>query len=342
MKRELFLTPGGSEISLTLGPRAPLGGRDATGIVATVTHASGRKRVRVEFDALVNTEGISLPESPVPEIDENPMAALAVLAVIDYVDTDPASLADESDTVIAVDYARANRLIRRPCMNDRDLRRFLARWVHTVYRRNTLQVRIELWRIDELITGCSATAIDRNIGVLEAEGYLTRTVEIGNPLGNPIVSPSVKLVRDVERYGAAREDAAAERDYVASLRAYPALASHRDGVILEWERYSTARTSTELVSVFRALVPFVEAVLGDTLRSHGSAKSNATLPPMIAELQHRQLADRGLLAKLNHIIVFARDLATHGASLSEPVVRIACENTFDLIPQIAALAKGQT
>ena len=335
MLRNEFLTPGGSELSITIGTVAPVAGRDATAVVTSVKHASGEKRIRVDVDTLVQLEGLAGAGRPDEAIASNPMAVLALLAVIDLADTDPSSIAGPGDTVLPVNYEHSRRLIARGPMTDRDLRRFLARWIHSRFSRNTLRVRVAFSRIDELITGCSATAIDRNLGVLEAEGYLVRLPEIGSRA----FSPTVKLVREVERYGAAREDAVAERDYPAALQAYAVLASHRSGITLEWERYTTARTSTELVSVFRALVPYLEAVLSDVLRSHGSAKSNSTLAPMIADLQQRQLADRGLLAKLNHIIVFARDLTAHGATLSEPVVRIACENAFELIPQVAALAK---
>lgn len=336
MVRKLFLTPGGSELWIALGDIVTPQGKDGHCVPAVINHVSGTKDIRVCFDRLVRLDSVSEERNPEAETDGDAWEVLAVLAIIDYVDSDPESLEDNHKAVLLVDHDLAFRIINRSSMSDRDLRRFIARWVYTVYSHQTLSVRIAFSRIDELITGCSALAIERNVGVLVAEQYLT----YGEVKRNGTVSPTVKLVREVERYGAAKEDAVAEHDYSASLRAYPILAGHRDGIVMEWERYSTARTATELVSVFRALVPYVEAILGDVLHSHGSKKAAATLAPMITDLQRRQLADRGLLSKLNHIIVFARDLALHGASTPEPVLRIACENAFGLIPQIAALTKA--
>lgn len=55
------------------------------------------------------------------------------------------------------------------------------------------------------------------------------------------------------------------------------------------------------------------------------------------DLQSRGVASPALLSQLNHILKFARDLSQHGESLPQAVLRIACENAFELIPQLAAL-----
>jgi hypothetical protein len=313
MIRELYLTPGGSVIQASVAEPGQIPGRDAIGVLVRVSHPTGEARFLVAIDVLVSFDGLHSSSSRSDDITKQPQRALALLAVIDKIDTDSSALIQGSDISVDVCAPDADRLLARPALSDRELRRFLARWVYAVYGRSTLAASVPFTRIDELITGCDATAISRNVGVLTAEGYFAPPRE----LGSNAVQPTVKLVREVERYGAAKEDAVGERDYTASLQAYSILAPHRDGVILEWHRYSNARTATELASVFRALAPYVEATLRDVLTSHESNKAHSTLAPMISELQQRKLGDRGMLSQLNHIIVFARDLAAHGAALSE-------------------------
>ena len=62
---------------------------------------------------------------------------------------------------------------------------------------------------------------------------------------------------------------------------------------------------------------------------------------MISALQQHRIGTRGLLAQLNHILKFGRDLAEHGYAMSEPVLRMACENAFELAPQLGALFPAQ-
>lgn len=109
---------------------------------------------------------------------------------------------------------------------------------------------------------------------------------------------------------------------------------------MEWDRFSTAGSSLELASVYRALVPEVERLLRSVLRQHGSRKADTNLRPMIAELETLRLGDRGFWSTLRHIVNFMRDLTEHGQDVSEATLRIACETTFGLIPQIASLAPG--
>ncbi len=105
----------------------------------------------------------------------------------------------------------------------------------------------------------------------------------------------------------------------------------------KFQRYSTAVTHQELESVFRAVAPLVEAVLKQLLKSKGSKHEHSSLGPAIADLHQRGIGGKPLWSQLNHILKFARDLEGHGASLPDPVLRIACENSFGLIPQLAAL-----
>ena len=129
----------------------------------------------------------------------------------------------------------------------------------------------------------------------------------------------------------------AQQDYEATLNNYPLLKTYTEPLLLEYRRYNTAITPGEIISVFRAISPLVENILRDLLHTHGCSRQFPSLGPMISELQQRDLGSVALYSQLNHILKFSRDLAQHGASVSEPVLRIACENAFELVPQLASI-----
>jgi hypothetical protein len=335
MMRELFLTPAGAEVRIKVSEPVQVIGRDAVAVQATLLSSGGEKRIRVEIDALASLDGITAKNSPDPDVDEHPLRALAILALVDRVDSRPDFLASTDEAVVTVGPGDLDQLIRRPKASDRSIRRFVARWVYTVYSHKTLEVNVVLDRLQELLLGCTRIDLERNVGVLLAEGYLVP----GDTRPLKSLRPTARLIRDVERYGAAHDDVVSERDYPASVTAHPALAEEADAILAEWARYNSARSAFELASVFRALAPIVEAVLRQVLATHGSHLANGNLGPMIGELERRRLGDRGLWSRLNHIVTFARDLAQHGEALSDPVLRIASENAFELLPQLAGLAK---
>jgi hypothetical protein len=228
--------------------------------------------------------------------------------------------------------------LRPPQQPDRQIRRFIARCVHSAYARGTLREDVILDRIDMDLMGASYRDLIRNCQVLEDEGYLV----IGSTSSAAVsVRPTARLVRDVERYGAAREDVVSERDFLGAVSAYGALRDSLETIQLEYRRYSVALSETELQCVFRAIAPVVESVVKDLLRAHGSTANYATLGPAISDLQARGIGGVSLLSQLNHILKFARDQSQHGASLPVPVLRIACENAFELLPQLAALFPTQ-
>jgi len=145
------------------------------------------------------------------------------------------------------------------------------------------------------------------------------------------------LVRDVERFGAAHEDATSAVDYAAALSAYPTIASVMPAILAERRRYDVANTETELMSVFRAVPPLVETVVRELLVNLGSKRDHSTLGPMIADLKGRGVGGVGLWSQLEYVLKFGRDLAQHGTALPLAVLRIACENAFELVPQVAVL-----
>lgn len=268
--------------------------------------------------------------------ESDPAEVVALLALIYALDSDLEFLADRSNRILDVNDALVARLLSFRPPGDRAIRRFLARWVYNVYARNTLDVQVPVERVDALILGCSRTDLERNAGLLVAEGYLLAGESF---VGGSTYKPTPRLIREVERYGAVREDVSSERDYPATLQAYPILAEYREAILAEWNRFATARSEVELASIFRALAPLVEAVLRRVLSTYGSTKAKANLGPMISDLEQRNLGNRGLWSRLNHIVSFARDLAEHGEAVSEPALRVACDEAFDLIPQLSALAK---
>lgn len=260
---------------------------------------------------------------------------LAILALLDNLDGLSELPADPyGNREIAVGSEDVEGLLRRPRQSDRDIRRFLARRVYDGYSRSTLREHMTLDAMDIAICGASDRDVMRNSQLLEEEGYLF--IRASAP-GSITIEPRAKLVREVERYGAARDDAAGEADFISSMRAYSSLATVVEAVLLEYGRYTTARTAVELDSVFRAVAPIVEKVVKDVLLAGGSSSQHSSLGPAINDMRQRHIGNIGLWAELSHVLKFTRDLSQHGTSLPEPVLRIACENCFQLLPQLAAL-----
>lgn len=334
--RKFFLTPGGVQVWIDITDEGRVQGKDYHGVTARVATGDANKLVRVDLDMLANFGTLSDPNSPDEIVDGHPWHAVAILAIIDGIDSDHQLATRSKDSVLVVAADEVEGLLHRTPMTDRELRRYIARWIHAVYSGHTLDVEVTLTRLDELVTGCRQVDLQRNVGLLAAEGYLN--IPRRTKGQSPVFKPTARLIREVERYGAAKEDVASDRDYAATIGAYDILQDEKQAILLEWTRYQTAQTSVELASVFRALAPTVESVLRRVLSTYGT-KVAGNLGPMIGDLRSRQLGDRGMWSRLNHIVVFARDLAEHGEHLPEPTLRIACEEALALLPQLAVLAK---
>ncbi len=334
-ERAHFLTPSGTTISASVLGVSQVPGRDAEQVVLQVSSSGfATRNVKVILDApiLINA---ALGQSYSIPLNEPAKRTVALVATLDAIDQDPESHANPAQPwTIELGAEKAVGLLQRPTLSDRALRRYIARRTHDLYRRNTLDSAFRFDDVDLITTGANRTDIMRNCQVLGEEGYLRLVRADANEV---VVGPTAKLVRAVEQYGAAPEDVVSERDYAAALAAYPALREHRDSLLLERRRFDVARTPTELASVFRALAPTVEATVRSLLKAHGSTRADTTLGPMIQDLVRNRLGSVGLWSQLNHILAFGRDLAEHGEEIPEPVLRIACENAFELVPQLAAL-----
>ena len=274
-------------------------------------------------DALKKEAGISF---------DSAREELAILSLLSEIDNSP-NLFQEKKTSyeIFADVPNLLRNIHRDKISDRDMRRYVVRKVYDHYSRTTLTDPLSFGQMDFWITGAEEVDFLRNIEVLAEEGYL-RIFDKQLKL-----TGTAKLVREFEKYGAAREDAIAQKDYEAILKNYAVLDAYAAQLRLEYRRYTSAINPHELVSVFRAVAPLVENLLRELLKTRGSSKEFTSIGPMISELQQRNLGSVGLYSQLNHILKFSRDLAEHGITVSEPVLRIACENAFELVPQIASL-----
>ncbi len=149
---------------------------------------------------------------------------LSLMAVVDEIDRNPGFAFTGADAhQVIVTPERSLTLFRREPISDRGLRRFIARQLYESFARTTLKEDIGFGRIHFLMTGRETTDFVRNLELLEDDEYLIITGRI--PLR---ARPRAKLIREVERYGAAREDVVTTQDYVQSLAAYEALAPHRE------------------------------------------------------------------------------------------------------------------
>ena len=286
-----------------------------------------------EKDTLIKQNVLSLTGQPFSEGFRQQVATAAILSAVD-------SKSDIFNTPsvkcpIVLNADNIIELLQRSKISDRELRRYLTRRIYLSYSQATLKDKAHFGDVDHIITGARISDIVRNLQVLEEEGYLElHLTEIG---GHPIVTPKAKLVREVERFGGPKEDVVTEQDYISALNTYDSISSHRESILGEYRRYTTARTSLELTSVFRGIAPCTESIAREMLIAHGCKRDLSTLGPIIKELHARKLGGVALISQLNHVLKFGRDLTQHGNQLPEPVLRIACENAFQLIPQLASM-----
>ena len=196
---------------------------------------------------------------------EQNKANLGLLAVLDNFDGLAELPADpHGNRVIEIRSEDAAQLLDPPKQSDREIRRFLTRRIYDAFSRSTLTTPCAIRTLDALICGASLDDLLRNAQLLEEEGYLK--IEATAPDGLAIL-PRAKLIREVERYGASREDAAEEADILAAIGAYAGIRRHEGAISLEYRRYAAARTAVELESVFRALAPIVEGSQGCSQRA---------------------------------------------------------------------------
>jgi hypothetical protein len=163
---------------------------------------------------------------------------------------------------------------------------------------------------------------------------LSRTFDSGFPGFE--ARATATLIRDVERYGAARPDIESQEDYLAHINESGGNAPELANIVTERLRYEVARRPEEIVSVFRATMPIVEGLVRRLLRAHGSTREHGSLGPMIGELRDRNIGTRGLWSQLTALLNNVRDISLHGEEVPVAVLRIAAEGCFELFPQLLA------
>lgn len=328
-----LVTPSGTTLSIDHRYCRDAPSSDATELGVTVQSSSGVAQyvsVTLELPGLIHA---ALQQHLGFPLNDQNMKDLAVIAVIDEIDRNPDfTFGTQEPYQIVVTPEKSVQLFRRDRVSDKELRRLIARRLYNSFATTTLLNSVTFDQIYLLMTGCQLPDFIRNLELLDDEGYLQITGR-----SPPSARPRAKLIRDVERFGAARDDAITKFDYREGLEAYEVLAEHRTELLLERQRYDAAQTVTELESVFRATAPVVEAVLRSLLKKIHPDREFTSLGKMIAILERDKVGDLGLWSQLNHILAFSRDIEEHGHQLPEPVVRIACENAFGLAIQLAAL-----
>lgn len=335
--RTKYFTAAGVAVSLELLRRFSHPDRDAEVTLYRVTSRDGSEPERLAVLLLApGLIDVALQQAEKGTLEQL-RDTIGLAVVLDAVDR-RSELATASDGTpqIEVDVDDALALFSRARPSDRELRRLIARRCYETYASGTLDSDTNIDATDLFISGSRFVDFARNVGLLAAEEYVVvKRIEQSSGI---LIRGTAKLVREVEKFGAPREDASSDRNYPALIQQYPLLNALRKNVLAEYDRYAVALTAAELESVFRAAAPIVEAVARQALEANGCEKNLDTLGPIIQEIQRRNLVGPGTLAELRYVVKFTRDLAQHGMSLPESVLRIACETIFDVLPQLAAIA----
>ncbi|MHB1069385.1 MAG: hypothetical protein ACYC1W_05960 [Gemmatimonadaceae bacterium] len=333
--REYFVSLTGARLKIVKYHEGKVPDRTADGVYFEVTDATGATtRVCVAVGWM--TGKLFDLRGDVSTTLEEARIFAALFSILDGHDVRAEVLPNSSPVKLVMLGAEAlHDVIQRARASDLELRKYIARRVYDELSRATLYSMVTFDELDYRYTGGGNRDFIRSAQVLESEGYLAiKAVEDSR---GPTVVGTGKLIREVERFGAARQDMVSEEEFATSVSAWPVLKSRGSALLSERARYVAASSPDELLSVFRATAPMVEAIVRDLLANRGSQASYPALGPMIADLQSRSIAGPAVITQLNHVLKFARDLATHGQDMPVPVLRIGCEVCFSLAPQLAAL-----
>ncbi len=332
-----WVTPSGTTVSVEGIPEYTRSGHMAVFVDLTVSSTGGAARpVTVQLDepGYVNTLRAGNGLAPLSQEDR---AGAARIAAIRAVDVDSDFFGGSEPVQVALGYAELDESQPVDRISDRPLRRYIARRLYLLWEHESFDPFLRFGSTDAALTGAESAAFLRNLQLLEREGY----VEISRTFGQGFESFEAKatalLIRDVEGYGAAQGDVESEVDFIARLKASPGLAPDFASVSAERHRYQAAQTADEVASVFRAVMPVLEGAVRRLLRAHGSEREHGTLGPMIRDLRERSIGTRGLRSQLNAVLNNGRDISLHGEDLPVAVLRIVCESSFELFPQLGLL-----
>jgi hypothetical protein len=331
-----WVTPSGTTIAVQRGAEYRKSGEAAVFLDLRVTSPGGQARpiaIRVEDPSYINNLRQAQGLSP---LDEAARGVAALVAGIRAVDKNPDFF--ESPEPLRLDLAYDQLTpSSTPSFDAGRLRRYIARRLYLTWEHGTFDDFLWFGHPDELLTGAGPRAFLRNLQLLEQEGYVELTRTMGQGFGSFGSQPTAKLIREVERYGAAKADVESEEDFAARLFAQTALSAEQPSIMAERQRYELARAPDELASVFRAVAPLLEGIIRRLLRAHGSRREHGSLGPMVGELTERRIGTLGLWSQLSAVHRGARDISLHGEELPVAVLRITTETCFELIPQLGAL-----
>lgn len=338
MQVDWWVTPSGTTVSVPTGSEQTRSGFAGVHFELNVSSTGGDARVvTVYIDDLQFVNGCRR-QNGLPPLDEEARATAAQVAAIKAVDDNPDFFASSEPLRVELGYDELDETRPKHPISNEALRRYVAQRLFLSWEHESFDQFLRFETMDESLTGAGPEAFLRNLQLLEQEGYVELSRTMGGGFPSFEARPTARLVRDVERYGAAAADVESEEDYVGRLvGTQDALAPDWDGIIAERRRYEVAQTPEEVVSVFRALVPILESVVRRLLQTHGSKRDPGTLGPMIGELQERQIGTRGLWTQLNAVQTNARDSSAHGEYVPLGVLRMATVGCFELFPQLGLL-----
>lgn len=331
-----WVTPSGTSIAVLSGAEYYKSGDAGAFVDLNVTSTGGSSRpmiVRIDDPAYIN--GLLQTNGLIP-LDEAGRGTAALAAGIRAVDSTPDFFVSSEPLGLNLDYDQLSARSTPPIGNA-NVRRYVARRLYLTWEHGTFDDFLSLGTIDEMLTGAGSQAFLRNLQLLEQEGYIELSRTMGKGFESMQARGTAKLIREVERYGAAKGDVATEAEFTGRLVAQVRLSAEKPGILAERRRYELAQTTEEVTSVFRAIMPIVEGIVRRLLRAHDSKKEHHSLGPMISELVQRRIGTRGLWSQLNAVLTSGRDISLHGEELPIAVLRITTETCFELIPQLGSL-----
>jgi hypothetical protein len=290
--------------------------------------------VRVEEPRFLNTLRRA---NHLPLLDQDARAAAAFVAAIRAVDANPDFFASLEPLRLDLGYDEFDETKTAAWIGDQALRRYIARRLYLTWEHGSFDSYLSFGSTDQSLTGGGPDSFLRNLQLLEQEGHLELSRTMGTGFSSFQARPTALLVREVERYGAARGDVESEADFTARLAVQDALLPERASILAERRRYELAQTAEDVASVFRSVMPVLEGLVRRLLRAHGSKKEHGTLGPMIGELRERGIGTRGLWSQLNAVLTNGRDISLHGEELPIAVLRMVTESCFELFPQLGLL-----
>lgn len=330
-----WVLPSGLTVELALGHEHRVPNTDFVGYDAVVTTPGGTSRtLKVHLLDLPLMDAARRQEGLEP-LEPGERERIVETALLRLVDTDPEFF--DGDGPLEVGPTDAGDLKRTPRISDRELRRYIARRLYVEWAEKSFDRLVYFEDIDESLTGCDPVDFLRNLQLLDQEGYVRLDRTLG-PLtfASYHARATARLIRDVELYGAASDDVDDAAEFGGAIGPVRALEEDLELLMLQRSRFQFSQTSSEIVSVFRAIMPTVESVVRRLLTAHGAKNELASLGPMIAQLKNRGIGTRGLWSELSGLQTLARDVALHGHDMSPTFLKFGCSACFDVILQLGS------